>query len=176
MNTLFLMPYAGRNLQLKSLLMSKKFPGHGHNTPQLVMQRNRCFGCGKDNPGGMRLEFVYDKKRTRFVCRFRLSMRYTGPPGHAHGGIIATILDEAMGKMNKLRQVLAMTSRMTVEYLRPVPLNKPLRVESRELSVRGRRHINAAEILDQRGEVLARSKGVFIAVDPHRMFGKFIER
>jgi uncharacterized protein (TIGR00369 family) len=156
--------------------MPKKSPGHGHNTPELIMQRNNCFGCGKDNPDGMRLKFVYDKNRGRFVCRFRLSKRYTGPPGHAHGGIIATILDEAMGKMNKLRQVLAMTSRMTVEYLKPVPLNKPLRVESRELSVHGRRHVNAAEILDQKGAVLARSQGLFIAIDPHRMFGKFIER
>jgi uncharacterized protein (TIGR00369 family) len=163
-------------LQLKSLLMPIKSAGHGHNTPELVMQRNHCFGCGKDNPDGMRLKFVYDEKRGRFVCRFRLSKRYTGPPGHSHGGIIATILDEAMGKVNKLRHVIAMTSKMTVEYLKPVPLNQPLRVESRELSVRGRRHINAAEIMNRKGDVLARSQGLFIAIDPHRMFGKFIER
>ncbi|HEX8814706.1 MAG TPA: PaaI family thioesterase [Terriglobales bacterium] len=140
------------------------------------MQRNNCFGCGKDNAEGMHLKFVYDKNQQRFVCRFRLGKRYTGPPGHAHGGIIATILDEAMGKVNKLRDVIAMTSRMTVEYLRPVPLNKPLSVQSREISVHGRRHINAAEILNQKGDVLARSQGLFIAIDPQRMFGKFIER
>src|ERR1035438_8916180 len=61
------------------------------------------------------------------------------PPGHCHGGIIATILDEAMGKVNKLRQVVALTSEITVSYLKPVPLNKPLRVESREEKVTGRR-------------------------------------
>ncbi len=55
----------------------------------------------------MHLKFTYDKKRKTFVCRFRLDERYTGPPGHCHGGIIATILDEAMGKVNKLRQVIA---------------------------------------------------------------------
>jgi len=123
----------------------------------------------------MHLKFAYDKKRKTFVCRFRLDDRYTGPPGHCHGGIIATILDEAMGKVNKLRQVIALTSRITVEYLRPVPLNKPLRVESREVRVRGRRHVNMAEILNQEGEVLARGQGLFISIDAERMFAKFVK-
>jgi uncharacterized protein (TIGR00369 family) len=124
----------------------------------------------------MHLRFTHDKARKSFVCRFRLNARYTGPPGHAHGGIIATILDEAMGKVNKLRQVIALTSEMTVNYLRPVPLNKPLRVESREVSVRRRRHVNIAEILNRKGQVLARGRAVFIAIDPERMFAKFVKR
>ncbi|MGB9234216.1 MAG: PaaI family thioesterase [Terriglobales bacterium] len=124
----------------------------------------------------MHLRFTYDEERDCFVSRFRLGKRYTGPPGHSHGGIIATILDEAMGKVNTLRRVAAVTSEMTVNYLKPVPLNKPLRVESREKEVKGRRHINVAEILDQKGDVLARGQGLFIAIDPHKMFGKFVER
>ena len=124
----------------------------------------------------MHLRFAYDEERDCFVCRFRLSKRYTGPPGHAHGGIIATILDEAMGKVNKLRHVVALTSTITVDYLKPVPLNKPLRVESREIKVSGRYHTNSAEILNQKSEVLARSKGLFIAIDPHKMFAKFVDR
>jgi uncharacterized protein (TIGR00369 family) len=150
-------------------------PHGGHGLPNVQLRRNQCFACGPDNPDGMHLKFAYDKKRETFVCRFRLDDRYTGPPGHCHGGIIATILDEAMGKVNKLRQVIALTSRITVEYLRPVPLNKPLRVESREVRVRGRRHVNMAEILNQKGEVLARGKGLFISIDAERMFAKFVK-
>jgi uncharacterized protein (TIGR00369 family) len=156
--------------------MPRKPHGHGHSTRDIRLQKNYCFACGKDNPDGMRLKFVYDEKLGGFVCRFRLGNRFSGPPGHAHGGIIATILDEAMGKVNKLRQVIALTSQMTVNYLKPVPLNRPLRVESRELSVRGRKHVNVAEILNARGEVLARGKALFIAIDPHKMFAKFVER
>lgn len=140
------------------------------------LQKNFCFGCGKNNPEGMALRFTYDKERNCFVCRFRLGKRYTGPPGHCHGGIIATILDEAMGKVNKLRQVVALTSEMTVNFLKPVPLNKPLRVESREETVSGRKHINVGEILNQQGEVLARGRATFIAVDPEKMFARFVER
>src|SRR6267154_4881902 len=146
----------------------------GHDTRYLKMQKNNCFVCGQNNPDGMRLKFILDEERQTFVCKFRLGKRYTGPPGHCHGGIIASILDDAMGKVNKLRQVVALTSEITVNYLKPVPLNKPLRVESREVKVQGRRHINMAEILNQKGEVLARGRGLFIAIDPHKMFAKFV--
>jgi len=148
----------------------------GHDTRYLKLQKNDCFVCGQNNPHGMRLKFTLDEARQTFVCRFRLSKRYTGPPGHCHGGIIACILDDAMGKVNKLHHVVALTREMTVEYLKPVPLGKPLRVEGREVEVRGRKHINTAEILNEKDEVLARSRGIFIAIDPEKMFQKFVER
>ncbi|MGO9126935.1 MAG: PaaI family thioesterase [Terriglobales bacterium] len=156
--------------------MPRKSHGHGHGTRFVRLQKNYCFACGKNNLEGMRLKFTYDEDRDCFVCRFRLRKRFTGPPGHAHGGIIATIVDEAMGKVNKLRQVVALTKQITVDYLKPVPLNQPLRVESREVRVKGRQHINMAEILNQKGDVLARGRGLFIAIDAHKMFARFVDR
>ena len=155
--------------------MPRKSHGRGHDIRGLRLPKNKCFACGPDNAAGMHLKFTLDKQRRVFVCRFRLDDRYTGPPGHCHGGIIATILDEAMGKVNKLRQVIALTSQMKVDYLRPVPLNQPLRVESREVSVRGRKHVNMGEILNQKGEVLARGRALFIAIDPRR-FEEFMKK
>ena len=154
--------------------MPKKRHGQGHDTRYVQLQKNYCFACGRNNAAGMRLKFVYHRKGKGFVCHFRLGKKYTGPPGHCPGGIIATILDEAMGKVNKLRHVVALTTQITVDYLKPVPLNQPLRVESREVHVRGRRHLNSAEILNQECEVLARSRGTFLAVDPERMFARFV--
>ena len=81
-----------------------------------------------------------------------------------------------MGKVNKLRHVVALTKEMTVEYLKPVPLRQPLRVEGREVEVEGRRHINSAEILNEQNEVLARSRGIFIAIDPEKMFAKYAKK
>ena len=137
---------------------------------------NQCFGCGGANASGMKLPFEQDNVNRRIMGRFVLGERYQGGGGFAHGGIIALLLDEAMGKVCRFRDVHAVTAELTVEYLKPVPLGKPLRVESREFSVRGRRHINTAEILDARGQVLARGRGTFIAVNPEHMFRKFIER
>ncbi len=148
--------------------MPTKINARGQATKSHPQKKNFCFACGQDNPHGMHLKFSQEGKS--FVCNFRLSKRYTGPPGHCHGGIIATILDDAMSKLNKLRQIIAVTSKMTVEYLKPVPLHKPLRVESHEVSKRGRRLSHTAEIFDANGAVLARSRGTFIIIDPKKLF------
>jgi len=141
----------------------------GHGAIQ-QRKRNFCFGCGRDNSNGMHLKFALDETGKQFVCQFRLGSRYTGPPGHCHGGVIATILEEAMSKLNRLFDASAATSRMTVEYLRPVPLNCPLEVWSKNLSRRGRRLTHAAEIRDQNGAVLARSRGVFVIIGAQHVF------
>jgi len=150
--------------------MRRKTRASGHGNKANPIKKNYCFACGRDNPHGMHLKFRFDGDRMRFVSRFRLSKRFTGPPGHCHGGIIATILDDAMSKLNKLRDVIAATSQMTVDYIRPVPLHKPLRVESHQVSKRGRRLTRVAEIFDETGTVLARSRGVFIIIDPQKVF------
>ncbi|HXZ81096.1 MAG TPA: PaaI family thioesterase [Terriglobales bacterium] len=156
--------------------MAKSKTVHGHGTAQHNLPRNYCFACGKDNPDGLQLKFVLDEKARRFRCKFRLAHRYWGPPKHAHGGIVATVLDEAMGKVNKLRHVIALTSEMSVNYLKPVPLGKWLTAEGWEEKVVGREHYNLAEIRNGNGEVLAHSRGKFIAIDPQKMFAKYLAK
>jgi hypothetical protein len=90
--------------------------------PILRTMRNHRFGCGRANPHGMGLVFYREGPPDRAICRFKLSRRYEGPPRHAHGGVIATLLDEAMGKANKLADVVAMTR--TMEYARGAPSAK----------------------------------------------------
>jgi uncharacterized protein (TIGR00369 family) len=152
--------------------MSKnKDHGIGHRTSSTPpRKKNFCFGCGRDNVAGMRLKFTLDESGKQFVCRFRLGKRYTGPPGFCHGGVIATILDEAMAKLNRLFDAPAPTSRMTVEYLHPVSLNRPLEVWSKNISKRGRRLTHSAEIRNEKGTVLARSRGVFVIIGHNHVF------
>lgn len=118
----------------------------------------------------MHLKFAFDGVHRRFVSTFRLSKRYTGPPGHCHGGIIATILDEAMSKLSKLTGVIAATAELHIQYLRPVPLHVTLRVEGHEIARQGRKLIRAAEILDQAGNILAKGRGVFVIINPEQVF------
>ena len=122
--------------------MSKHTPAHGHTNVESKRSalQNMCFACGKDNADGMQLEFYFDVEAHKAVCQFTLGARYQGPPGHSHGGIIATILDEAMGKVNKLRNVLALTKSMNVEYKGPVPLNRCSRYGSRTAGAWARAH------------------------------------
>jgi uncharacterized protein (TIGR00369 family) len=125
---------------------------------------NRCFGCGQTNRAGLRLKFFVDEEHT-IVCRVRLARRFEGPPGHAHGGILATLLDEAMSKANRQFGVLAMTRQMEVEYLKPVPLGTRLLLTGRHTRSSARKHHCEAQIENEAGVVLARAKGLFIAID-----------
>lgn len=120
----------------------------------------------------MQLEFVFDQAAGKVSCDLSLGERYTGPPGYCHGGIIATLLDEVMAKLNRLYDVVAVTSEITVKYLRPVPLQTHLRLEAKEVRIEGRRRFREAEISRRDGEVLARGTGIFVTVDPERTFAK----
>ena len=129
--------------------------------------RNGCFGCGDDNSAGLHLKFFVDEEQ-RVLCRVRLAAQFQGPPGHAHGGIIATLLDEAMSKANRFRNIVAMTRHMSIDYRRPVPLHTDLVLEGWSEkdagSTSGRKHRCSAEIRDASGTVLASATGIFVEV------------
>jgi len=126
---------------------------------------NPCFGCGGANPRGIRLAFDPDPERRRIVVRFRLGAEYQGGPGFIHGGIIATVLDEAMGKVSRFSDVRAVTAELTVEYLKPVRVDQEIRVEAFESQREGRHLFHQGEIRDTEGELLARGRGRFVVVD-----------
>jgi uncharacterized protein (TIGR00369 family) len=125
---------------------------------------NKCFGCGGDNAGGMKLTFEQDNVNRRIVGRFVLGERYQGGAGFAHGGIIATLLDEAMGKVCRFREVRAVTAELTVEYLKPVDVRSEIVVEGRETEQKGRNLFMTGEIRNDAGVVLARGKGRFVVI------------
>jgi uncharacterized protein (TIGR00369 family) len=125
---------------------------------------NKCFGCGGDNAGGMKLTFEQDNVNRRIVGRFVLGERYQGGAGFAHGGIIALLLDEAMGKVCRFREVRAVTAELTVEFLKPVRVENEIIVEGRETEQQGRNLFLAGEIRDAAGEILARGRGRFVVI------------
>jgi hypothetical protein len=53
-----------------------------------------CFGCGPENPHGLRMSFESDGKRLRSTVT--LEKRFRGWSNHIHGGILSTMLDETM--------------------------------------------------------------------------------
>jgi uncharacterized protein (TIGR00369 family) len=134
-------------------------------TPLAHGALNHCFGCGLENRTGLRLHFFLDADNN-VVSHLRLAARFAGPPGHAHGGIIATLLDEAMSKSNRARGILAMTRQLEVQYLRPVPLGVPLALIGRHAGTTGRRNQVEAQLSDAAGNILATAKAVFVTVTP----------
>lgn len=133
---------------------------------------NVCFVCGGANARGMKLTFEQDDAQRRIRGRFRLGREYQGAGGFLHGGIIALLLDEAMGKVNRFREVRAVTAELSVEYLKPVPVEQDVVVEAFEVETTGRNLIYAAEIHDASGQLLARGRGRFVILKRPEVFGK----
>jgi acyl-coenzyme A thioesterase PaaI-like protein len=129
---------------------------------------NHCFGCGGANSRGMRLAFEQDDSTRRIRGIFRIGGDYQGGPGFVHGGIVATLLDEVMAKVNRFAQEIAMTAELAVEYKKPVPIDEDLLVEGWETERDGRVRLREGEIRDASGALLARGRAKFVAIDPAR--------
>jgi uncharacterized protein (TIGR00369 family) len=125
---------------------------------------NKCFGCGGANERGMKLTFVQDNVKRRIVGKFILGEAYQGGGGMGHGGIIATLLDEAMGKVCRFREVRAVTAELTVQYLKPVKVDEEIVVEGFETDQKGRNLFLAGEIRNSAGELLAKGTGRFVVI------------
>jgi uncharacterized protein (TIGR00369 family) len=112
----------------------------------------------------MKLTFEQDNFNRKIVGRFVLGERYQGGGGLAHGGIIAMLMDEAMGKVCRFREVRAVTAELTVEYLKPIDVTKEIEVQGCETEMKGRNIFMTSEIRDMAGILLARGRARFVVI------------
>ena len=83
-----------------------------------------CFVCGRENAAGLRTRWVSDREAREARTTVTLAEHFHGYPGIAHGGIVASLLDEAMVRSLLLEggfEDLMVTGRMTVTYRRATP-------------------------------------------------------
>ena len=123
--------------------------------------QSRCFGCGPANTTGLHLEFLLAEDGS-VVCLPSIPECFEGPHGLVHGGIIATLLDEAMSKSVRAIGLTGVTRQLEIEYRSPVHSGEPIRLEGRLVRAEGRKHWTEARILNHKGHVLAEGKGLFI--------------
>jgi acyl-coenzyme A thioesterase PaaI-like protein len=100
---------------------------------------NDCFVCGLKNPFGLKLAF-YDNGSDEVRCEYSIPAEYQGYPGVAHGGVVAAILDEAVGRTAMIDDPMhfMMTAKMELKYRQPVPLETLLTITGRRIKLRGR--------------------------------------
>ena len=141
-------------------------------TPQRVDERfgfepHNCFACGALNAHGLHLALHVDGQR----CWTDLAIpsRFQGWDEIAHGGIVATILDEVMAWSLVDHDNWGLTARMTIDFKRPVPLERPIHAEGWVTEVRRRLITTAGQIVDQAtGEVAATSDATYVAAPEDR--------
>lgn len=83
-----------------------------------------CFGCGENNPCGLKLKFKQDGKTAR--AEFTPTKLHQGWSGIIHGGVIATILDEAMGYAAFYEGIKCVTGSMQTKFKRPLLVDEPI--------------------------------------------------
>jgi uncharacterized protein (TIGR00369 family) len=123
-----------------------------------------CYACGSANELGLHMEFRREGDRT--VCDFVPSAFQQGYPGRMHGGVVSTMIDEAMGYAVYHERRWGATARLNVRYRKPVPLESRLRVEAWMVRDRGKLMELRAEVRDEEGTLLAEGDGVFMKLDP----------
>ena len=123
-----------------------------------------CFGCSGSLEGGLRLRFGRDGDEV--FTRYTVPPRFQGPPGTAHGGIVATLMDEvSCAAPNFLRDQEVMTGEFSIRYERPCPLG--ITVEARASIVEKREKYFVVEASLCNGETLiARTTGKFFPLRP----------
>ncbi|MFD5030109.1 PaaI family thioesterase [Streptomyces sp. NPDC058405] len=124
-----------------------------------------CFGCGEAQPHGLRLR-ARAGEGVRITAEFTVQPAHQGAPGLAHGGVLATALDETLGSLNWLLRVIAVTGRLQTDFVRPVPVGTLLYLEAETTGVHGRKIYCTAtgRLGGPEGPVAVRADALFIEV------------
>jgi acyl-coenzyme A thioesterase PaaI-like protein len=133
-----------------------------------TFEPHRCFACGELNESGLRLELHADA--TGCWTELTLEPQFQGWDSVAHGGIVATLLDEVMAWSVIGRDTWGVTARLNVAFRQPIPIGRPIRAEGWVTEDRRRTFHTAGRVLDLgTGAVLATGEGVFMAAPPEQL-------
>jgi acyl-coenzyme A thioesterase PaaI-like protein len=129
-------------------------------TDARIFHHDLCFGCGQANLFGLQLE-LEPRPVGGVEGRFFVKQDHQGPPGFAHGGVIAAALDEAMALLLQGQGTAALTGRLEVDLLAPVPVGAFVTVRAELLESGDRKLVLNAEAAVE-GQTAARARGVFV--------------
>ncbi len=123
-----------------------------------------CFVCGESNPAGLNLRFETDGRlvQTRFVPR----AEHVGFKRTIHGGLISTLLDEAMVWACAVQtRRFAFCGELNVRFLHPAAPGQALLASAELVANRRDRIFEAkAELRDETGRVLATATGKYLPI------------
>jgi uncharacterized protein (TIGR00369 family) len=132
-----------------------------------------CLVCGHDNPHGLHLHLNVDQASGAVSCEFTPAIHHIGFEGIIHGGLLSTVLDEAMvwaatwsGKR------FCVAGEMNVRFRQSATSGQPLHVTAAVTLVRSRLIEAEGAIRDVSGKLLVEATGKYVPLnaDRHREF------
>lgn len=130
------------------------------------------FVHGLRNPSGLHLQYRLEEGRV--VTEWTPQADHVGFPGYAHGGLVAAVLDDVMGRCSVLRRRWAVTGRLETRYRSGAPLGVGLRAEG--WVTRWQRRVIHAEgrLLVPNGDLVAEATGTYLPISA-RMQAQMLE-
>jgi len=114
---------------------------------KVLIDDGMCFGCGKDNPIGLKLEFEFDGET--YSTTYTPDKTHQGWANRTHGGMLALVLDELLSRVVLVQHGLDwVTVELTTRLIKPAPVGRPLDVRTKIESVRGRLITATGEVVD----------------------------
>jgi len=114
---------------------------------------------GRANPVAPPLEtYIKDDKVYSSVV---FNNVYEGPPGCVHGGIVALAWDHVLAAVTLIDDSRGPTANLSIDYIRPTPLNTELRYEAWLEKHEGKKVFARGQCFAN-GELITEARGLFI--------------
>ena len=126
-----------------------------------------CFGCGSDNPIGLKLSYRIEGENV--VADFVPREEHQGWPGITHGGIIASLLYEVMENYPYQNGIVAMIRSMEARFLKPVSTGQAITANSWLVEESGRVLKVAGSLLGEEDQVLAQGRADLVVLDEEQL-------
>ncbi len=118
-----------------------------------------CFVCGEKNPAGLRLRLRMDPARGESASEVTFDGLFQGWAGIVHGGLVATVLDEAMIYAAGAKGHKCVTGEITVRFVKPALTGVTHKLTGRFVEDQGRIVLAESVMVDGEGQEIARATG-----------------
>jgi acyl-coenzyme A thioesterase PaaI-like protein len=128
-----------------------------------------CLVCGRDNPHGLRLDFTVDPNTSIVRTQFTPASHHIGFTGIAHGGILATVFDEAMvWSATWQGKRFCVCGELTVRFRQIAQIDQTLTIEAGITTARPRLIQTFATARDSSGTLIAEATGKYVPMPADR--------
>jgi len=132
-----------------------------------------CMGCGPQNPHGLRMLLDVDSQTGQVEADFVADESHFGFVGIVHGGVIATMLDEAMAwAATWAARRFCFGAELNVRYRSPAPVGRRLRIRADVAASRPRLIQCTGQVVEESGTLIATAEAKFmpLPLDRHMQF------
>lgn len=129
---------------------------------------NDSFVSGDNTGHRLTVRYFRNELNDSLTAKVLLGPGAQGPPGHAHGGSMAALLDELMGAVAWMSGHMVVSAELTVRFKQMLPLGTRCLMQAKVTAADGRKVRTAGTIYDEDGTLFCEGEALFITLDPER--------